>query len=391
MVANGKFISVREMSGKLHFTGRAVGETLVRCGSQAWRLVVMERSSFTLYKRFRKALTGMMGLELEVTPQLVSVTGELLKWSDWLELKEAAGGASYQFSASIEEPLRSEIKQIIEAKLLEARLPLSSLQWQPYVHVQLPASIKPLTQAYQRVLGPYGISSEMGEQLVALEPMIRVKIVVAEVNRTAFEKFGIQWPETATAQLVSPENKLQIATPDWVAHALERNKLGKILASPNLICRSGKQAEFLAGGEFPVPILGYRTQNVLWKRHGVSLKIAPLVDLAGNMSVGLESEVSLIDASQTVSGIPGLLTNRIQTHFDLNKTQTIALSGLIKQEWSQGREGLPLLSRIPVLGALFSSREYQNNRTELVVFVTPEVLTEKNSQLPMPEELRSAQ
>jgi pilus assembly protein CpaC len=106
----------------------------------------------------------------------------------------------------------------------------------------------------------------------------------------------------------------------------------------------------------------------------VLLKIKPLVDGDGRMSIALETEVSMIDQSQVVDGIPGLLTNRIQSHFDLERSETIALSGLIKKEWGKSRSGLPALSNIPILGLLFSSEDYRENRTELVVFVTPKVV-----------------
>lgn len=82
----------------------------------------------------------------------------------------------------------------------------------------------------------------------------------------------------------------------------------------------------------------------------------------------------MLDPSHSIDGIPGLLSNRIESHFDLKKSRTIALSGLLKNEWFHNSAGLPWLSQIPILGYLFSSKEYKNNETELVIFVTPEVI-----------------
>jgi pilus assembly protein CpaC len=388
ILANGKIAKVRELGRDVQITGQSKGQTRLSAGDQSWSVIVLTRENFATYRALERALRGMVGLELVATPEQVIIQGELLRWRDWQELKEAAGAnLHYQFAARLSEALKRETERHVIATLQQAHLPLPSLQFEPHVLVQLPDSAKAQLPDYQLVLQPFGIEVDVGHQLVELQPMIRVKIVVAEVKRFELQQLGVQWPDSLQAGLVQPAGDLQITGPDWIIRALEGRHLGKVLASPNLLCRSGKSAEFLAGGEFPIRIKDYHVHDVVWKRHGVALKIQPNVDLAGNMSVALETEVSMIDPTQAVDGIPGLLTNRIQTHFDLKHSQTIALSGLIKKEWAQTREGLPWLTRIPVLGALFSSQEYQDNKTELVIFVTPEVMNDGNALLPMPEEM----
>jgi pilus assembly protein CpaC len=94
------------------------------------------------------------------------------------------------------------------------------------------------------------------------------------------------------------------------------------------------------------------------------------------MSIYMETEVSALDPSTSVDGIPGLFTNRIQSHFDLEQSKTIVLSGLIKSDQSKVTQGIPGLSRLPILGTLFSSQDFRDNKTELLVFVTPEVVSQ---------------
>jgi len=154
--------------------------------------------------------------------------------------------------------------------------------------------------------------------------------------------------------------------------------MNKVLANPKLLCRSGEAAHFVAGGEIPIKIMNWKTSDVIWKRYGVILDITPVADLNQGISTKLVTEISLLDEAHTVDHIPGLLTNRIETHFDLRGSKTIALSGLIKSELGKGTTGLPLLSQIPILGELFKSKNYQDNRTELVVFVTPRVISPEN-------------
>ncbi len=92
------------------------------------------------------------------------------------------------------------------------------------------------------------------------------------------------------------------------------------------------------------------------------------------MSVELETNVSSIDKSKTVEGVPALHTHKLISHFDLAESKTIALSGLIKNESGESSEGLPYLAQLPILGSLFSSKDFLENRTELVILVTPKLM-----------------
>ena len=92
------------------------------------------------------------------------------------------------------------------------------------------------------------------------------------------------------------------------------------------------------------------------------------------MSIELETEISSIDKSREINGIPAIHGHKVVSQFDLIQSKTIALSGLVKNETGTAREGLPFLGQIPVLGKLFSSEEFLENQTELVIFVTPELM-----------------
>src|SRR5690606_20444887 len=108
--------------------------------------------------------------------------------------------------------------------------------------------------------------------------------------------------------------------------------------------------------------------------HGIMLSFKPLADRSGKLSLSLSVEISLIDQAQSIDGIPGLLVNRVESHLNLVESQTIVLSGLIKEQTGKSTQGIAALKNIPVIGLLFSSEDFRNDRTELVVFVTPKVL-----------------
>jgi pilus assembly protein CpaC len=190
---------------------------------------------------------------------------------------------------------------------------------------------------------------------------------------------GLAWPSSVTAQ-VFPTLGVSADPLEAQLNALETRGHGRVLASPNLICQSGQEAEFLAGGEFPIKFVNYKQKEVIWKKYGILLKVKPKADSSGRMNLKIETEVSSI--TEIVDGIPSLATNRVSTTFDLKETKTIVLSGLLKDQNTTSQSGLPWLQRIPILGSLFSSEDYIQKRTELLIFVRPEILQETQPEDP---------
>ena len=164
--------------------------------------------------------------------------------------------------------------------------------------------------------------------------------------------------------------------------ALERVGLVHTLAEPNLTAVSGEAAKFLAGGEFPVPTGRDNQGNVTieYKPFGVGLAFTPVVLSKGRISLQVSTEVSELTntgaftlASSTSGAgltLPALAVRRTETTVELPSGGTLAIGGLIQQQTKQNMDSLPGVKDLPVLGALFRSRDFQNNETELVVTVT---------------------
>lgn len=155
---------------------------------------------------------------------------------------------------------------------------------------------------------------------------------------------------------------------------LQQNGSASVLAEPQLSTRSGYKASFLAGGEFPYSVSNANGVTVLFKPYGIKLEIEPKIGRNGVIRAVIESEVSSIDASVTSPAGPALLTRRTKTEFNVRQGETIVLSGLIQRNINNDIDKVPLLGDIPILGALFRSKRFQNKETELVVFVTPTIV-----------------
>jgi pilus assembly protein CpaC len=164
--------------------------------------------------------------------------------------------------------------------------------------------------------------------------------------------------------------------------ALERVGLVHILAEPNLTAVSGETAKFLAGGEFPVPVARDRDGNITidYKQFGVGLSFTPVVLGPGRISLQLSSEVSeltslgsfSLQGSSAVAGLtlPALSVRRAETTVELPSGGSFAVAGLMQHTTKQVLDAFPGAKDLPILGALFRSRDFANDETELVVLVT---------------------
>jgi pilus assembly protein CpaC len=245
---------------------------------------------------------------------------------------------------------------------------------------------------------------------------VMLKVTVAEVARSIIKQLGIDLsgqlnygtavvnfananPFTASGKNLVSGNAVTAAlgaTPSVTAtlRAMESAGVMRTLAEPNLTAISGESATFIAGGEFPIPA-GYScdptthvcTTQISFKKFGISLNFTPVVMSEGRISMRVMTEVSelsnenSITVSQAVSSsstnsltIPAIKTRRAETTLEIPSGGAMAMAGLIQNQTKLAVNGMPGLMQLPVLGALFRSRDYVNNQTELMVLVTPYIV-----------------
>jgi pilus assembly protein CpaC len=173
-----------------------------------------------------------------------------------------------------------------------------------------------------------------------------------------------------------------------ILKALEKKGVVNTLAEPTLVAISGNEAKFLAGGEIPVPIVqptgGTAQVTIEWKEFGVALTFTPTVVDSGVVSLKVEPEVSTLDWDNgvTLGGfrIPALRTRRATSTVELEDGQTLVVAGLITSEDIKTVSKFPILGDIPIIGALFKSTNFVKNETELVLLVTPKVVTSYSAE-----------
>jgi pilus assembly protein CpaC len=180
------------------------------------------------------------------------------------------------------------------------------------------------------------------------------------------------------------------ATVQTVINAAKENGLAKILAEPNLTTISGQDAEFVSGGEFPIPVPQYGAIGgtgggitVIFKEYGVILKFIPVVLNSGRISLKLNIAVSELDPTHSISlpggnnstyYIPALTKRNASSAMELDDGQTLGIAGLISDNLRETISKFPGLGDLPILGQLFTSQDYIKNETELMIFVTPHLV-----------------
>jgi pilus assembly protein CpaC len=245
---------------------------------------------------------------------------------------------------------------------------------------------------------------------------VTLRVRVAEVSRTVNQQLGVNWGSVFTSGSIAvglltgraPLN-VDASTPansvfgsfsrststntfgsigfDYTANggktniaslidALDQQGLVTILAEPNLTAISGETANFLAGGEFPIPVpQGNQTVSIDYKRYGVSVDFTPTVLDGNRISIKVRPEVSQLDYTNAVLldnvSVPALTVRRVETTVELGSGESFAIGGLFQNNGTNQLQQLPGLGDLPILGALFRSSSFQKNESELVIIVTP--------------------
>jgi TonB family protein len=240
-------------------------------------------------------------------------------------------------------------------------------------------------------------------------PLVEIDVQVLEIKKDAIDKLGFQWSETAAfleqepggvhtlnrqlgnilkSAMQSQFNRSQLSI---TLQAMEQDNMARTLARPKLVALSGKEAKFLAGGQIPVlanvsASSGTSTTSVEYVDFGVKLNIKPEVKENGYIDVKLEVEIKTIDSSNALSVVTGsgntvtttsstaFKTRSASTELYLKPGETIFLAGLINNEETNNLKQVPGLGNLPIIGALFRSKDFQLGDTELVISLTPKIL-----------------
>lgn len=304
------------------------------------------------------------------------------------------------------------LQHLIDARFSQLRLTVTSAPGSLMIAGSVPSAAD--ADAVIQSIKPYLHDQEtLVNRLTLSRPVqVNLRVRVTEVDRNVTQQLGINWSSLGHVgnfagglfngrQLIDPTTSLfnlsstgafsvlgGFHTSKWsidvVLDALDQEGLSTTLAEPNLTAISGQTASFLAGGEIPIPVAQDTTGAITieYKPFGVSLDFTPTVLADNRISLKVRPEVSEIDPSNSVTTagvkVPALTVRRVETTVELSSGQSFAIGGLLQSQTSDVVSQLPVLGRLPVIGRLFSSKNFLDNKSEVVVIVTPYIVQPAN-------------
>jgi pilus assembly protein CpaC len=280
-----------------------------------------------------------------------------------------------------------------------------------YTDAESFARVKSVTDHYPQVINQIPVRPTSGKVYDARMVYLEVKVV--ELSKSALDRIGVQWdtaingPTAATSGFAYANSSFRGVAPatgsagsgtvgypttttanpftSFIGLAtqitstinfMEENGDGWTLAEPRMSCLSGEKARFQVGGEIPIPVSsGLGTVSIVYHPYGVILELEPVADSRGVVTTKIGAEVSDIDAANSSSGLTAFTMNKTETVVTMHVDQTLILSGLLKNVGNKTVEQIPGLGNLPVLGALFRNKQFQNQKTEVIVLVTPRLVS----------------
>lgn len=262
-------------------------------------------------------------------------------------------------------------------------------------------------------------------EVPAAEPQILLKVIFASVDRSKSNSLGMNLFSTGLGNTVGGISTGQFSPPTLTAasgttaasailsnelnlfaffpglnlgttiQALEAKGLVEVLSEPNVLAQNGKQASFLAGGEYPYPVVqgssgsGSGTSvTIEFKEYGVRLNFIPTITPRGTIRLQVAPEVSALDFTNAVqiSGfqVPAINVRKVKTEVELGEGQSFAIGGLLDNRETESFQKIPFLGNIPILGKFFQSVSTNRTNTELIVIVTPEIVAPIPVGAPLP-------
>ena len=322
------------------------------------------------------------------------------------------------------EPLRKLLKETFPKEDIHIQISRDSMSLTGKV------SSKDVSDRATALSAPFAktIVNNLQIAAAAIEKQILLRVKFAELDRTAASQFAVNLISTGATNTVGRTTTGQFPAPTTATvtgqsgtnlnqptsfnisdalnifafrsdlnlgaliRALQSRNLLQILAEPNLITSNGKEASFLVGGEFPIPVLqgggNSGAITIVFREFGVRLTFNPSITENSTIRMYVKPEVSTLDVAHGISfngfTIPALSTRKMETNIELGEGQSFVIGGLIDNRLTETISRIPGLASLPILGNLFKSKEVDRNNTELVVMVTPEITMPLQAGEPKP-------
>lgn len=368
---------------KIMITGLNVGKTDMTVWfsngrKDSYALEVVE-SFKDIEHELSRLLGGIEGLKIKNTSDGVSLEGEMYRSEDLERIQKILRNYPevHDFT-KINSQALEYFQKVLQQKMLDERfdqIQISKAGNTLYMEGFVRSSVEKIRA--EKIAKEIFVETESHIEVgVEQKNLILVDLKFTEVSKRSLQDLGIKWPQPVDVNAAFTSSGKAVSTVLSTETTVQLNSLidkgdAKILSNPQLLCQSGFPATFDAGGEIPIRLVSERTANVQFKSYGLHLDIKARSDAGKYASIEIQSRMSDINMATAIDGIPGFLEHKVSTAVNLKLGQTVALAGLYESRRNKNTQKVAFLGHIPILGELFKSRNFQNNESEFMVFLTP--------------------
>lgn len=395
-IANPNVADVKVVTaGQVLVTAVGVGETelTVWQGSRlaSYQIVVTRMDPRELKREVDKLLGNREGMSTRISRDKVYIEGSVLTLPDLEKAEEIARlYPQVQSLVKLDPSAHALIAEALNKQLQRVGLPNARA-----TVVGSTLFLEGMVDSEADLKKAEIITAGIGQNIqsvlrVGSSRMVELDVEFVEIAKNSLDRIGVSWPTDLSGEVslsYASTTILKGSGPDTatltgtgslrgsLGLALQFNDgVTRTLANPRLITASAQSAKFLAGGEVPIPIVTDNRVYIEYKEYGIRLNITPIADGSGAIQTKVLTEISQVDESVTVMGVPGFLTRRVDTEVTVRDGETIVLSGLLHLTEAKDITKVPFFGHLPIIGELFKSRQFRDRQTELVVFVTPRLV-----------------
>lgn len=372
-VEGTEFLKIKDAQKSIQIKGLKKGSSHIKAGPFEYDIVIANTQQAHDYKKLIEFIESQ-NLSAEIDNGILIISGAPRQF-DIDKIWNLRLSEPFVWNVRLNSETQIATKKAILEKARQLHTPSFELSLSSEFVAQTSALTGEQKKSLQSFCNRLGIRLNEQADLISKNPSLMVTLYFIEAKKQWLSQVGVSWPPQQAFKVLPQFSGDQLQA---VLNLSESQGQTRNLASPKILVKSNEKGEFLSGGEFPIRVSGFQNQSLFWKKYGLMFEIKPKIDSSRKVDLDLKFELSMIDPSRSVDGLPGLVTHSMQTQLQIKAGQSLLVSSLLKKEWGRSNTGIPGLKDIPLLSSLFSSEDFINNETELILFIQTQLVETEN-------------
>lgn len=387
VIGNSRSLRVKDLKGKqskISVTAIGPGESsltvLENRRTYTHSFTVLSKKIDETYHHLKKTLKGESNIKISTNRNRIYLSGETSSLYELNRLNTLSENRAYLVNTVKldRKSVKKEGQNLIKLlnSLNKYSYNLKYLDGLNKLFVDIQVVKKSEIKTLKKLIEKYKLITIFETSPKTYDPnTISVEIKFLEVKDGFEEEFGYKWNNSIELLPLSPKINSLLT-------AYSREGKAKDLASPKLLCSNNSEASFLAGGHIPIKIINSKNRShIVWKKYGIELKFKPHLTENRDIHLKVSINVSSLDYSNAIGSIPAISTRSVETSITIESGKTFFLSGLVRNTKGKNTEGVPYLKGIPIIGELFRSKNFIENKSELIVLISPKLAPKKEGKL----------